>query len=773
MTTAATQPPHGDTSNRAIVLGITGMTCAACASRIERALRGVDGVAAASVNLATHEAQVRFDAGKIARSDLEVAVDAAGYGVVPAVEATHESGAGTGRSDAERSEERGLRRDLSIAAVATIPLLVLGMAHAAIPFADSFGGRVVQFVLASVVLFGPGRRFLRGGIVAVQHRSPDMNTLVALGALAAWSWSTLATFAPGIFSTGLALTPHGEHVAPHVYFEAGGAIVAFVLLGKYLESRARWRLGDAVRALHALVPEQAHRLDGDTEIDVPAHALRRGDRVRVRPGERIPADGEVAHGESAVDESLLSGESVPVDKNVGDRVVGGSLNTTGSLVVRIERTGDETTLARIARAVASAQGSRAPIARFVDRVSAVFVPIVIAIAVLTFAAWWLLGTGDDTLGRAIEHAVAVLVIACPCALGLATPAAVAVGAGRGAELGILFRDAAALETTSHVDTVLLDKTGTLTRGRPAVVAILPGAAGADDELLRAAAAAERGSEHPFARAIVAAAEQRGIRLPDVEGFVATAAMGVEARLDEQLVLVGKPEWLARRGIDVGGIERAIGAVAARGATPLAVARAGRMLGVLGIADEVRPEAAAAVAALHALGLRTGMLTGDRRHVAMAIASALGIDDVAAELLPADKVDRVAAVRAAGLCVAMVGDGVNDAPALAGADIGIAMGTGTAAAEAAADVTLLRGTLDALPATFSLAAATMRTIRRNLWWASIYNLLGIPLAAGVLAGLGLSLTPVHASAAMSLSSVSVLLSSLWLRRHGRGGEAGSR
>ncbi|MBK8975050.1 MAG: heavy metal translocating P-type ATPase [Planctomycetes bacterium] len=738
------------------VLDLTGMTCAACVVRVERAIRKVDGVIDVSVNLATQRASVAFEAGLATRTDIANAVQEAGYGIL---EATPQAAVAADRTEHERLERRSLRRDLLAAAAATLPLLVLGMSHGTLPFAETEAGRTVQFALGSIVLFGPGRRFLRGGLTALRHRSPDMNTLVSLGALATWLWSTVATFAPSWF-------PHGAHETPHVYFEAAGAIIAFVLLGKFLESRARWRLGDAVRALHAMVPATAHRIDDleeGTDAEVPVAALRPGDVVRVRPGERVPADGVVTNGDSAVDESMLSGESVPVDKTVGDQVVGGSMNTTGALVVRVQRTGAETALARITAAVEQAQGSKAPIARFADRVSAVFVPIVLGLALLTFAAWWLIDPTWAGVATAVEYMVAVLVIACPCALGLATPAAIAVGAARGAELGVLFRTGAALEAASHIDAVYLDKTGTLTNGRPSLVAIEPSPGTTAEELLRVAASVERGSEHPFARAVVEGAHEQGVRLAIVADFTAIPAMGVRGRVEGAEVLVGKADWLAERGVDVAAATDAATELANRRVTPLLVASDRRLIGVLGVADELRVDAADAVLKLRAAGVRVGMLTGDRRGVADAVAGDLGLDEVAAELLPDDKARHIRTAQADGHRVAMVGDGVNDAPALAAADLGIAIGTGTDVAAAAADVALLRGGIAGAPIALGLARATMRTIRRNLVWASLYNLLGIPVAAGVFAGLGIGLSPVYASAAMSLSSVSVLLSSLLLRR----------
>jgi Cu+-exporting ATPase len=763
-----------------VTLEVTGMTCAGCARRIERALVAVPGVAAAHVNLALQQATVAVDLARAPRPALVAAVEAVGYGVLPAALA---AAAPIDRAAADAAERRALQRGLALAACAGLPLLALGMAHGSWPFADAPAGRWLQAALATAVLFGPGLRLLRGGLRAATARSPDMNTLVGLGALAAYGWSLAATAWPQAFA-------HGGH-RPHVYFEAAGAIVGFVLLGKYLESRARWRLGDAIRALHALVPATAHQLAGDEggrdvvdqpEHDVPVASLRVGDCVRVRPGERAPADGVVLHGDAAIDVSLLTGESAPVAAGPGVRIVAGSLLSGGALVLRLDRTGSATALARIAAAVAEAQGSRAPIARLADRASAVFVPIVLALAAATFGAHLAIDASSVGVALAIERMVAVLVMACPCALGLATPAAVAVGAGRGAQLGVLFRTGAALERCSALDLVVFDKTGTLTTGRPEVVAVEPVAGRRDaaretghapaaavrgsagDALLALAAAVERSSEHPFARAIVAAAQARGLALPAATGFVAAPAMGAQAAIDGAVVRVGKPAWLVDQGVALDGAAAArADALAAAGWTPLAVARDGAFLGWLAVADAVRADAVPAIARLRALGVGVALASGDRAEVAAAVAAELGIADVHAGLLPADKVALLRARAAAGRRTAMVGDGVNDAPALAAADVGMAMGGGTDVAAAAADVALLRGGLDAVPTAIELARATMRAIRRNLLWASAYNLLGLPLAAGVLAPLGVTLSPMWASAAMSLSSVSVLASSLWLRR----------
>jgi Cu+-exporting ATPase len=751
-------PPNEPTQRR---FEVTGMTCASCARHVEQALAAVDGVRRASVNFAMQAAEVEVEAGRADDTRLVQAVAAVGYGLVARTPALAAATTAAGSSAVEAAERRDLRRSLLVAAAATLPLLVLAMSHGAIPGTDGPWSLWVQMALGTLVVFGPGSRFLRLGLRAARAGRTDMNTLVALGVLAAWGASTAALLLPGF--------GHG-----HVWFEAAAAIVTFVLLGKVLEARARRRLGDAVRALHTLVPEHATRLGSDGRAARVAVAdLRPGDVVVVRPGERLPADGRVVAGGSSVDEALLTGESAPVDKLVGDRVHGGTQNLHGALHVRLDRTGAETALARIAAAVAEAQGSRAPSAAFADRVSAVFVPVVLGLAAVTFLAWWWFGSGDRAFAVAVEHAVAVLVIACPCALGLATPAAVAVGAGRGAELGILFRNGAALEAASQVDSVFVDKTGTLTAGKPVLASTVTANGVAADELIATAAAVEAGSEHPVAHAVVTAAHTRRLPLPAATGFVASPARGVQASVEGAAVRVGTAAWLQSLGVAMGSADEFAAGMAERGETPLFVASGTRLLGALGVVDRLLDAAPAAVAALRAQGLTVTMLTGDRLPVARAVAEAVGGIHYEAQLLPADKAARIAAARAAGHRVAMVGDGINDAPALAAADVGMAVGTGSDLAAAAADVVLLRGGVDQVPPALALARATMATVRRNLLWASLYNLLGIPLAAGVGHGLGWSLSPMFASAAMSLSSVSVLLSSLALRRFGRRGRRGGR
>ncbi|MEJ7596449.1 MAG: copper-translocating P-type ATPase [Kofleriaceae bacterium] len=588
-----------------------------------------------------------------------------------------------------------------------------------------------------------------------------MNTLVSIGVLAAWGYSVIALTIPGAF-------PHAEHgVVPHLYFEAAAAVVSFVVLGKLLETRARRRLSDAVRGLVALLPKAARSVGADgTEIDVPVESLSVGDLVLVRPGERIPTDGVVVRGTSAVDESMLTGESLPIDKREGVLVFGGTLNQSGALTFRVTRVGSETALARIVEAVEQAQGSRAPIARMADVVSAYFVPIVISLATITLIVWYVAAPASG-IAVAVERFVAVLVLACPCALGLATPAAVAVGTGRGAELGILVKGGAVLEAASRIDTVLLDKTGTLTEGKPTLTDVIDSAGRGELALLALVGAVERQSEHPVAHAIVQGAIARGAQLRDAADFVMEAGAGVAGSVDGVSVRIGTSAWLAAAGVATSRLDTAADELASRARTPSFVAIDGALAGIVAFADRPTPEARTAIAELKAMGIDVAMVTGDRKGTAHAVAMELGIDRVFAEVRPEDKARIVAEERAKGRTVAMVGDGINDAPALAGAHVGIAIGTGTDIAVAAADIALLRGGIGSLPTALRLSRSTLRTIRQNLFWAFIYNVIGIPIAAGALYPLtGWLLSPVIASAAMSLSSVSVLANSLRLRRFGR-------
>ncbi|WP_437994306.1 heavy metal translocating P-type ATPase [Sorangium sp. So ce145] len=794
-------------------LPVQGMTCAACVRRVEKALRAAPGVQDAAVNLVTRRATITYDAQATTPAALASAIVEAGYEVpeVPSAASFPEAAPTAGlpaapQADggpatspiagvratstaperpaatadvppprpqssaadraaamdaAEQKEQRTLRRDVAIAALLTAPLLAMAMSHGAIPAFDGALARWLSLALATIVVFGPGRRFFRLAWSALRHRAADMNTLVSLGTGAAWLYSTAAVAAPGLF-------PHAEHGhAPPVYFEAAAAIVTFVLLGKLLETRARKRLADAVRGLVALQPKTARRVRGDAEDEVPASSLAPGDLVRVRPGERIATDGEVVDGASAVDEAMLTGESMPVDKTAGSVVLGGTLNQSGALVFRVTKTGADTALARIVEAVEQAQGSRAPIARLADVVSGVFVPVVLGVASLAFAAWLAIDPTAAGLATAVERFVAVLVIACPCALGLATPAAVAVGTGRGAELGVLVKGGAALEAASRVDTVLLDKTGTLTSGRPELTDVVDLAGHGEAALLGLVAAAERESEHPVARAIVEGARGRGVGMEPASAFRAEIGHGIEARVSGRLVRIGTAAWLKRAGVDTAALETEADRLAALGRTPSFVAVDGRLAGLVAVADRPTEEARRAVAAMDELGVEVAMVTGDRAGAAHAVADELGIRAVFAEVRPEDKARIVRDQRAAGRRVAMVGDGINDAPALAGADVGIALGSGTDIAVASADVALIRGGIAGLPVALGLARATLRTIRQNLFWAFIYNVIGIPIAAGLLYPFtGWLLSPVLASAAMSLSSVSVLTNSLRLRAFGR-------
>ncbi len=740
---------------------VQGMTCASCVRRVERALRAVPGVQDAVVNLATHQARVIYDPSGATPDQLTDAIVAAGY-ESPRPKRDAASARADALADAEAREQTSIRRDFLLALLLGLPPIFIAMSHGTIPGLDGGLGRLLQFLLVTPIVFGPGARFLRLAWKALRHRTADMNTLVSMGVLAAWGYSTVALFAPQVF-------PHAAHGGlPHLYFEAAAAIIVFVLLGKLLETRARKRLSDAVRGLVALTPKTARVVLDVGEVDVAIEALVPGDLVRVRPGERIPADGEITRGVSAVDESMLTGESLPVDKRPGAAVFGGTQNQSGALTLRVTRTGADTALARIVEAVEQAQGSRAPIARLADVVSAYFVPIVIGLALVALGVWYAIDPSTGGLAVAVERFVAVLVIACPCALGLATPAAVAVGTGRGAELGILIKGGAVLEAASRIDTVLLDKTGTVTEGKPSLTDVVAVAPFAEGEILELVAAVERQSEHPVAAAIVAGANERGVTVPDtVTDFHAEAGAGVEAVVHGVTVRIGTAAWLASAGVDTTSLEDVAEALAGKGRTPSFVAIEGALGGVIAVADRPTAEARRAIEELEALGIEVAMVSGDRRGTALAVAAELGIGRVFAEVRPEGKAQLVADERTRGRRVAMVGDGINDAPALAAADVGVAIGTGTDVAIATADIALLRGSIGSLPRAIRLARATLRTIRQNLFWAFIYNVIGIPIAAGLFYPFtGWLLSPIIASAAMALSSVSVLLNSIALRKFER-------
>ena len=740
-------------------LAIEGLTCASCVGRVERALKAVSGVTAASVNLATNRAQVTH-LSDIAAASLVKAVRAAGYGA-ERIGDEPPADRGDRESAARAAEIHGLARSLGLAAVLTVPLIVLEMGahlsttlHMAIH--DSIGFAVswrIQFVLAALVMFIPGLRFQTKGWRALLRAAPDMNSLVAIGTGAAFAYSTVATFAP-------ALLPES---ARHVFFEAAAVIVTLILLGRWLEARSKGRTSEAIRRLIGLQPPTARVLRGGEEQEVPAVQLVAGDIVLVRPGERIPADGAVIEGASFVDEAMVTGEPVPVEKSPGAKVTGGTVNGTGAFRFRATAVGGATVLSQIVRMVEQAQGSKLPIQAVVDRVTMWFVPAVLAIAALTFGAWLAFGP-EPALALALVNAVAVLIIACPCAMGLATPTSIMVGTGRAAELGVLFRKGEALQALRDVRVIALDKTGTLTLGRPVLtdLALVPG----EDEaaILALVAAVEAQSEHPVAQAIVTAAHARGLALSQATEFTAVPGFGATALVDGQRVAVGADRYMARLGLDVAGFAQTAAALADQGRTPLYAAVDGRLVAALAVADPVKPGTPAALAALRALGLRIVMVTGDNRRTAGAIARGLGITEVVAEVLPDGKVGVVQGLRADGRKVAFVGDGINDAPALAAADVGVAVGTGTDIAIDSADVVLMSGDLGAVATALGISRATMANIAQNLFWAFAYNVALIPVAAGILQPFGGPLlSPMLAAGAMGLSSVFVLANALRLRR----------
>ena len=738
-------------------LAVGGMTCAACAGRVEKALAAVPGVLGATVNLATERASVRTAPGVTADA-LRQAVEGAGYTVI-------EAEAGASAEDAEREarerERRALRRRLLVSAALTLPIVLLEMVPMAIPGGMAWLAGVVPmralwvlfFVLGTAVQFGPGWRFYRTGWAAARHGAPDMNTLVALGTTAAYGYSVVATFAPGV------LPPE----AVHVYYEAAAAVITLILLGKYLEAAAKGRTSEAIRRLLALRPPTARVVHDGVETEVPIEAVVVGDVVRVRPGETAPVDGVVTEGTSFVDESMVTGEPIPVEKGAGAEVVGGTVNGAGSVLVRAERVGADSTLAQIVRLVEEAQASRPPIQALADRVVAVFVPVVLVVAAATFGVWLAFGP-NPPLTYALVAAVSVLIIACPCAMGLATPVSVMVGTGKAAEMGVLFRRGEALQTLSEVETVALDKTGTLTAGRPTLTDLTPaeGSAASEGEILALVAAVEGPSEHPVGRAIVEAAEARGLAVPAASAFEAVAGMGVRGTVGGRAVAVGADRFMASLGHDVSPFADEAARLGDEGKTPLYAAVDGALAAVLAVADPIRDTTRAAVDALHRRGLRVAMITGDNRRTAEAVGRQLGIDEVLAEVLPADKAAAVARLQAEGP-VAFVGDGINDAPALARADVGVAIGTGTDIAIESADVVLMSEDLGGIVAARALSAATLRNIRQNLFWAFAYNVVLIPVAAGVLyPALGVLLSPVLGAAAMGLSSLFVLSNALRLR-----------
>jgi Cu+-exporting ATPase len=740
-----------NTQEERFTLPVKGMHCASCVSKVEAALTGVPGVREASVNLATEKATVALTPGQVTVADLRRAVRAAGY------EIPEEIRTGAAAPDRERAERERENRLLcwkfSVGAVLSLPVLLGSFPHLFPWFPAVFQNPWVQLVLATPVQFWVGLSFHRGFWNDVRHRAASMSSLVSIGTNAAYFFSVAVTLWPHTFMPLGAMT----------YYDTAAVLMTLIVLGRWLEARARGRTSEAIRRLVALSPKTARVVRGAGELDIPVAQVLVGDLLRVRPGEKIAVDGEVVEGASAVDESMLTGESLPVEKRAGSRVYGCTVNRTGSFTFRATRIGKDTVLAQIIRLVEEAQGSKAPIQRLADQVSAVFVPVVIVVAVLTFGVWWLWGPEPAFL-FALTNFVAVLVIACPCAMGLATPTAIMVGTGKGAEHGVLIKSAAALELLHKVRTVVLDKTGTLTVGRPVVTDIIPTNGMTADDLLALAAAAEQGSEHPLGEAVVARAKERGLALPPVTGFTAVPGHGIEARVGGQRLLLGNARLLSERGVAVGGLEAPARQLTEAGKTAMYAALDGSAVGVIAVADVLKPEARRTVAVLHEMGIEVVMLTGDNRRTGEAIARQLGIDRVLAEVLPEDKTREIKRLQDEGKLVAMVGDGINDAPALAQAQVGIAMGSGTDVAMEAADVTLMRGDLSGLVTAIQLSRKTIRIIQENLVWAFGYNVILIPVAAGVLYPLwGVLLSPILAGAAMAFSSVSVVMNSLRLKR----------
>jgi Cu+-exporting ATPase len=738
-----------------LTLPVVGMTCASCVNRIERYLNRADGVAEASVNLATERATVRFDPSVIDRTGIVATIEAAGYEV--GREAAAETAAEAESAvDLERRAEAGtlLRQALASLAIGAVMMAVMFWPGGAPwPMADINRWFLVP---ATIVQFVFGRRFLVAALKGARHGDANMNTLVAMGTMAAYGYSVFVTLLPDVvMRAGLGM---------ETYFDSAAVIIGLILFGRWLEARAKGHAAGAVKALMRLQPATARVLREGGEREVPIDEVVVGDLVRVRPGDRVPVDGVLIDGASAIDESMVTGESLPVEKTVGDRVIGATMNASGSFVMRAERVGRDTTLSQIVTLVEQAQGSKAPIQRLADRVTGWFVPAVIVIATLTFIGWMLIGP-EPRLPLALTSAIAVLIIACPCAMGLATPTAIMVGTGKGAENGILIRDGAALEHAQRVTAVVLDKTGTITRGQPAVTLVQPVAGVTEEELLRVVAAAERGSEHPLAEAIVRHADGLTIDTSDATAFEAVAGHGVRATVDGSQVLVGTEAHLEAAGIDVSSLSLLASEIAARGASPVLVARDGVLVGLIGLSDTVKPESAEAVKRLRQAGVQVWMITGDRRATAQKIGAEVGIgpDRILADVLPAEKAAKVAELQGSGMVVAMVGDGINDAPALAQADLGIAIGTGADVALEASDITLVGNDLRAVPTAVRLSRSTMRVIRQNLGWAFGYNVLLIPVAAGLLWPVaGILLSPALAAGAMALSSVSVVTNSLRLR-----------
>ncbi|MDZ4753470.1 MAG: heavy metal translocating P-type ATPase [Phycisphaerae bacterium] len=787
--------PPATAPDERVDLPLKGMTCASCANTIEKALGKTSGVSNANVNFATKTATVRYDAAATSPEKLVAVVKSTGYDAVLPELSTESGQQHTGDGDAmpgmsaaehaampaghvmakgedhsahmhvNADEQAVLLRKVIVGAALSLPVLVIAMSHGKIAIFNQPWINWLQLALTLPVVVWCGSQFYRMAWMGLKHFRANMDSLVALGTGAAFLYSIAATMWPGFFAAAQGRAMDGMTMVP-VYYEAAAVIIVLVLLGKLFEARATGNTSAAIRRLIGLQAKTARVVRQGQERDIPVEQVIVGDTVIVRPGEKIPVDGKVETGDSAIDESMLTGESVPAEKKPGDAVFGATINTTGALSFRATKVGKDTALQQIVRLVQDAQGNKAPIARLADTISGYFTPVVLGIAIVTFVVWYFVAPVDTRLSMALLTFVSVLIIACPCALGLATPTAIMVGTGRGAEQGILIKGGEALETAHKLTAIILDKTGTITQGKPALtdVRALPGVT--ENDLVRLAASAERRSEHPLAAAIVEGANARGVTLAEPSEFKAIVGNGIEATVDGRTVLVGKRALLNDRGMDTSALDALAGELAAVGKTPMYAAIDGKPAGLIAVADRVKLESKAAIKQMQNMGLRVAMITGDNAKTAAAVARDVGIapDMVFAEVLPGEKAGHVKTLQAQGFVVGMVGDGINDAPALAQADVGIAMGTGTDVAIEASDITLIRGDLRSVPEAIALSKATMRTIKQNLFWAFVYNAMGIPVAAGALYPLtGWLLSPIIASGAMAFSSVSVVLNSLRLAR----------
>jgi P-type Cu+ transporter len=740
-----------------VTLMVEGMTCASCSSAVERSLKKVDGVEIASVNLATNKATIKYDGSKVKIAELKKAVEKAGY-VPKDIEKTLATDEDQIRKD---KDSKDMFHRLILSIIFSIPLLYIAMGHmfipdiAKLPAIIDYHNYPLNFTLVQLLLTLPvmwaGRKFFLIGFKTLFKGSPNMDTLVAIG--------TGAAFLYGLYAI-IAIYNGDFSFVENLYFEVAALIITLLLVGKYMEARMKGKTSEAIKKLMNLTPKTARLVKNGIEIEVTLDEVEVDDILIVKPGERIPVDGVVTEGYSAVDESMLTGESLPVDKQPGDSIVGGSLNKNGLLTMKAKAVGESTALARIIKLVEDAQGQKAPIAAMADIVSSYFVPVVIVIAIVSALVWWFVGKDVDFV---LTIFVTVLVIACPCALGLATPTAIMVGTGKGAENGVLFKGGEALETAHHIQAIIFDKTGTLTEGKPTLTDVIPYDIDADI-LLRYTASAEQGSEHPLAQAIVKGATDKGIQLFPITKFMAVTGRGVDVTVDEKIVLIGNRAFMDERNIELHAIEADMDRLADEGKTPMLVAIDGLIKGIVAVADVVKPSSAKAVEQLKQMGIKVAMITGDNKKTAAAIGRQVGIDLILAEVLPQDKSSEVVKLQKQGYSVAMVGDGINDAPALAMADIGIAIGSGTDVAIESADVVLMKSDLMDVVTAIKLSRATIRNVKQNLFWAFIYNIAGIPLAAGVFYAFGGPLlNPIFAGAAMAFSSVSVVTNALRLRR----------